>query len=228
MKKLIFIILISIPLMCCAQFVQTGIGGKYFYSSRWDKMIQTYNFSRPHLNQKQPLLQYGGMLSLTCWSRNSGKLNHGFHSDLMFATSYAENPLLNNRINVMLVTAGYGLHIPASQLMNNTYLDLFLNAEGSLVTRRVNGEALIVDDKRTAAPGVGCNIQFRYGYEMPLTETIKLTPYAGGSFSPFHYSPKSESVINQTMGLFEESGSTFWSVQIGIGIQFRPQKPITP
>lgn len=228
MKKLIFIILISTPLLCCAQFVQTGIGAKYFYSSRWDKMIQTYNFSRPHLNQKQPLLQYGGMLSLTCWFRNSGKLNHGFHSDLMFATSCAENTSLNNRINVTLLTAGYSLHIPASQLISNTYADFFLSAEGSLFTRRVNGEALIVDDKRTAAPGVGCNIQFRYGYEMPLTETIKLTPYVSGSFSPFHYSPKAEAVINQTMGLFEESGSAIWAIQIGIGIQYRSQKSITP
>lgn len=224
----ILITILILPVLCSAQFMQTGIGGRYFYSARWDKMIQTYNFSRPHLNSKQPLLQYGASISFTYWLRASGKLNQGLHSEVTFATSYTENALLNNRINLTLLSLGYGLKIPATQLISNTYLDLFISGEGSLFTRRVNGEPLIVDDKRGSAFGIGCNIQFRLGYLKSINENLSLTPFISGSFSPFHYSPESEAVINQTMGLFDDTGSALYSIQVGIGLQIHSQKSVTP
>ena len=41
------------------QEVKVDVGYKYLYSNQWDKAIQTYNFSRPDLIEKQPLLMNG-------------------------------------------------------------------------------------------------------------------------------------------------------------------------
>ena len=39
-----------------AQEFRTDVSYKYMFSNKWDKAIQTYNFSRPFIETKQPLL----------------------------------------------------------------------------------------------------------------------------------------------------------------------------
>ena len=42
-----------------AQKIEADLSYKYIFASNWDKAIQTYNFSRPFLTEKQPLFMHG-------------------------------------------------------------------------------------------------------------------------------------------------------------------------
>jgi hypothetical protein len=47
-----------------AQAWQVNLSGDYLSVTQWDRAINTYNFSRPFVNQKQPLIKFGIKASL--------------------------------------------------------------------------------------------------------------------------------------------------------------------
>ena len=54
-----FLITCLFAINSSAQEWKADISYKYMFSNQLDKIIQTYNFSRPLLAEKQPLLMHG-------------------------------------------------------------------------------------------------------------------------------------------------------------------------
>ena len=60
MKALTFILLLSMTgISSFAQSISFGVSYNYLYSKQLDKSIQLYNFSRPFLENRQPLFING-------------------------------------------------------------------------------------------------------------------------------------------------------------------------
>ena len=79
-----------------AQEFRTDISYKYIFANKWDKAIQTYNFSRPFLEKKQPLLMHGLNASVSYIFKSSIRLKHGINISYTYFKSTAENENLKN------------------------------------------------------------------------------------------------------------------------------------
>jgi hypothetical protein len=74
---------------------------------------------------------------------------------------------------------------------------------------------MLVDETQTRAFGIGSDIQVKFGYNLPCLARIKSSLFLAVSYAPFVYSPYSESVLNQTMGITNHYGTGIVGTQIG-------------
>ena len=121
LKKLYGIFLLVLSINLTAQELKLDLSYKYMYSNQWDKMIQTYNFSRPFLTEKQPLLMSGLNTSLSYIFKNKKHFKHGINLSYSYFRSSAENKNLNNSLNLHLINLGYLLHYQNPEKWKNIY-----------------------------------------------------------------------------------------------------------
>jgi hypothetical protein len=188
---------------------------KYIYAKQWDRSIQLYNFSRPWLIEKQPLLIHGMNAGFNYALSTKQEVNHGFSVDLSFFRSVAENKNIANAINLYMSNIGYFARKDYSILHSNCYADIRLALTVSGIFRRINQEPMLVDETQTRAFGIGSDIQVKFGYNLPCLARIKSSLFLAVSYAPFVYSPYSESVLNQTMGITNHYGTGIVGTQIG-------------
>ena len=72
---LVFVILLSSS--ADVQEFKVDLSYKYLYSNQWDKLIQTYNLSRPFISEKQPFFKNGLNASLSYIYNSSKSFEHG-------------------------------------------------------------------------------------------------------------------------------------------------------
>lgn len=218
MKKLTFAFWLLAFHPCQAQVLEVAASYQYLLSPQWDYAIQTYNFSRPELSVKQPLLIHGGSAACAYLFPSEKSFSQGVSLSYSFVTSYAENADFENRLNLHLLQLGYLLHFGNSNERRGFYTDLLISASSCMLSRRVNGEAFVSDERRAVAPGIGGDLSLRAGWDFTLGSNSSLSPFVLAGCTPFLYSPDAEAVLNQTSGLTGPDGSTLVKVQLGLAL----------
>jgi hypothetical protein len=220
--KIICILILTITsLNVLSQELKVDLAYKYIYSRSWDRMIQTYNFSRPFLTEKQPLIMYGLNASTSYIFKSTKKLKHGIALSYSHFRSSAENENLNNILNLHFLNVGYIVHFGNDEKTKGLYTDLIISAVSSGLFRRVNGESFTYDEKNIKAFGIGGDLSTRIGYYLNLKNKIYLSPFVLVGYTPYIYSPNSEAVINQTKELVSNNWTGIFSAQVGLTFHIR-------
>ena len=185
------------------------------YAKQWDRSIQLYNFSRPWLIEKQPLFMHGVNAGFSYDVSSKKEFMHGLSVDFSFFRSVSENKNMVNAINLYISNMGYFVRKDFRILHSNCYTEIRLALTVSGIFRRINQEPMLVDETQTRAFGIGSDIQVKFGYELPCLAGIKGSLFLAVSYAPYVYSPYSESVLNQTMGITNHYGTGIVGAQIG-------------
>ena len=199
-----------------AQEFRSEVSYKYMFANKWDKAIQTYNFSRPFLTEKQPLLIHGLNTSVSYIFKSSKSLKHGINLSYSYFKSSAENENLNNTFNLHFLNLGYIIHYQNNENAKGLYADLIISAVTSALFRNMNDEPFEYDETRSKAFGIGGDLSIRAGYSLSLKNKIQLSPFALVGYAPYIYSPNSEAVINQTKGLVGYNWTGICTTQVGL------------
>jgi len=203
------------------QEIKGAISYKYLYAKQWDKAIQTYNFSRPFMTELQPLIQHGVNASLSYTFKTSKKLKQGIQLSYSKFRSSAENVELDNTLNLHLLNPGYLLHYDIQENAQGLYTDIILSASLSGLFRKVNGEKIEFDETKAKSFGIGGDLNWVLGYTLPLKNKMDLSPYISLAYTPYHFAPNHEVLINQTKTLASRSWTRILTAQIGLSIHFR-------
>lgn len=207
-----------------AQEFRADVSYKYMLSDKWDKAIQTYNFSRPFLEEKQPLLMHGLNASASYIFKSSRKFKHGLNLSFSYFKSSAENENLNNILHLHFLNLGYIIHFENTKKHKGLYTDLIISAVSSGLFRNVNDEPFEYDNTRAKAFGIGGNLSVKGGYYLNLKNKIYLSPFVLVGYTPYMYSPNSEALINQTKGLVNNKWTGIFATQVGMTFHIRQLK----
>jgi hypothetical protein len=154
----LFFILLSffIGLNIFSQNISIQSSYQYLCVPQWDKAIQTYNFSRPHLLDKQDLLRHGYNINVL--------FDIGFdHFIPSFSYSYfksiSENSNLRVELNTQVLDIGK-IHLTKGVFTGLGIDDLLcIRLSASLrllnMTRKINNVILNVDSNNLNAYGIG-------------------------------------------------------------------------
>lgn len=205
---------IFLPSKSLAQQFRFGASYEYLYSKLWNQNIQTYNFSRPFLENKQPLLTHGFGVSVSYLFGSSSNFSHGIGLSYSRFGSSAENDGLNSTFNQNFAKVGYILHFQKNE--NPFYSELTLSVIGGMLGRQINDETFEFDGEAARAYGIGGEINLRAGYEFAVSDKLCLSPFVGIGYVPYYYSPNTESILNQTTELISEEEPSLLNVSIGI------------
>ena len=203
-----------------AQKFSMDISYQYMYAKQWDRSIQLYNFSRPWLIEKQPLLIHGMNMGFNSALSIKQKLNHGLSGDLSFFSSSAANLNVLNTVHLFLGNIGYFAHKQMTIQSSSLYVEARVAMTISGLFRRTNQAPLLLDDKQVRAFGIGSQLQVKLGYYLPFFERVKSSLFVAIAYHPYIYSPYGESVLNQTMGITNHYGTGVVSAKIGFRTTF--------
>ena len=224
-SKIVFYFFASlISIYSSAQEWKADVSYKYMYSNQLDKSIQTYNFSRPLLTEKQPLLMNGINTSISYIFKNERNLKHGLNVNYAYFRSSAENENFNNTFNLHFLNLGYILHYENAEKWKGLYSDLIISATSSVILRKINGEPFVYDETRSKAFGIGGDVQLKFGTYINLKNKSYISPFISLSYTPYLFSPNNEAVINQTKGLITNNWTSIVSAQIGLAFHLRQQE----
>jgi hypothetical protein len=222
MKNSILIhVLLLISNFSIAQEFKVDLSYHYLYAKQWDEAIQTYNFNRPFLTEKQPVLMHGINTSISYIFKNDKKIKHGVNLSYAYFRSSAENENFDNTFNLHFANLGYILHYENQNTFKGLYTDLILSASSSLISRNVNGEPFGYDETLSKGFGIGGNLLLKLGYSFHLKNKSYLSPFIALAYTPYFYSPNHEAVINQTKGLTSKNWTGIVAAQIGLSYHMR-------
>lgn len=202
-----------------SQYLTADLSFKYLYSKPWDKAIQTYNFSRPFIAEKQPVIANGVNASFAHLFKSKRKTAHGIGMTYSHFSSIVENANFKNALNLHLLYFNYIFHheYPNGLL----YSDLTISVFASGLFRQVNDAPYIYDDTKSKAYGAGGNVNLRFGYHLQLNCNACISPFFALGYAPYLYSPNTEVLINQTKGLTGKNWTGISTTQIGMVFQFK-------
>jgi hypothetical protein len=219
------ILLFSFMLFKClyssAQEFKVDAAYAYMYSSQLDKAIQSYNFTRPILTEKQPLLTNGLNTSISTIFRSENHFKHGINFSYAYFRSWAENKNFSNQLNLHIVNLGYLLHYENPEKCKGLYSDLIVSVTSCLLYRAVNEELFVYDETLSKAFGIGGNLQLKFGYSFKLRNNSFLSPFLSFAYTPYLFSPNNEAVINQTKGLVCKNWTEILTAQCGLTIHLK-------
>jgi len=203
-----------------AQRMTAGISYEYFYSPSMDKLIQTYNFDRPFLQNKQPLFINALNASFSVHKKCEKHWKHGFVTTYSIMQSFAENDNFMNRFIFNRIDIGYSGYYQDSSKFGRFYSETQITSTFSGLYRRTNEAAYIYDSTRSHSLGVGGTISFLIGYGFELKNKSILSPTIQFSFTPFIFAPNNEAVINATKGLITASWQSYFFARAGFAYHF--------
>ncbi|MEI8052218.1 MAG: hypothetical protein WCH52_00595 [Bacteroidota bacterium] len=225
MRNLVILSLLLLKYSCSiAQEFKMDVSYNYLYSNQWNKAIQTYNFSRPFIAEKQPLLIHGLNTSSSYIFKSTKNLKHGINVSYSYFRSSAENENFNNILNLHFINLGYILHYDNTEKWKGLYTDLIISAKSSWLFRTVNGKPFVYDETNSKAIGIGGDVCLKAGYYLKLKSKFYLSPFISIGYSPYLYSPNSEAVINQTKGLASKNWTGIFTTQVGLTFHIINQK----
>jgi hypothetical protein len=202
-----------------SQKIEVDLSYKYMFASNWDKAIQTYNFSRPFLSEKQPLFIHGINGSASYIFKSENKFKQGINASYSHFSSYAENVNFVNQYILHFLNVGYILRYESTEKCKGLTTDLILSATSSALFRNVNDESFIYDETRARAFGIGGDVSIKTSYSFNLKNKIRLSPFVQIGYTPYLYSPNTEAVINQTTGLTAPDFTGVFTSQIGVKVR---------
>lgn len=220
--RTLFLLLFLFPFIDAqSQEIEVDLSYKYIFANKWDKAIQSYNFSRPFLTEKQPLFMHGINGSSSYIFKSENKFKQGINASYSHFTSYAENVNFVNQLNLHFLNVGYILRYESTEKWQGLTTDFLLSASSSALFRYVNDEPFIYDETRSKAFGIGGDFSIKTSYSFNLKNNIRLSPFIQVGYTPYLYSPNTEAVINQTTGLATPSFTGVFTSQIGVKVRLR-------
>ncbi len=203
-----------------AQAWQVNLSGDYLNVTQWDRAIKTYNFSRPFVNQKQPLIKFGIKASLNYFFRPTKHFNQGLQLTYGFYQSSVGPDPIQSTLNLHFINFGYIIHFNYAAILKGLYTDLTVSASSCTLFKRINFEPFEYDNARSKAYGIGGNIDVKLGYSLRLNNKYSIAPFLGIGYTPYLYAPNVEAVINQTKGLLNTSRVQVLNTQVGLAFFF--------
>jgi hypothetical protein len=220
--RALFLLLFLFPFIDSkAQEIEADLSYKYIFASNWDKAIQTYNFSRPFLTEKQPLLMHGINSSISYIFKSENKFKQGINASYSHFSSYAENVNFVNQYNLHFLNVGHMLRHESTGSLKGLSTDFILSASSSALFRNVNDEPFIYDDTRSKAFGIGGDLSVRTSYSFNIKNKIRLSTFVQVGYTPYLFSPNTEGVINQSRGLVAPNFTDVFSTQVGLKVRLR-------
>jgi hypothetical protein len=199
---------------------RVAVGYNYLAAGNWDRAIQTYNFARPELTNKQPLFIHGIELGADYLWINDKPMKHGMSVSYRYFRSAAANDNFDVVLNAHLVNIGYVVHNSVAARRKGFSVDVGVYAILGGIYRNVNGEPLRDDDTRIWAPGIGGELRPRVGYTIAEKEKYSITPFVQASYCPIYFSPRAEALLNQTMTLTGVKYTSIVNLEAGVCISF--------
>lgn len=221
MRTLYLLLFLFLFIDTQSQEIEVDLSYKYIFANNWDKAIQTYNFSRPFLTEKQPLFMHGINGSISYIFKSENKFKQGINASYSHFSSYAENVNFVNQYNLHFLNVGYVLRYESAEKYKGLTTDFILSASSSALFRNVNNEPFIYDDMRSKAFGIGGDLSIKTSYSFNLKNNIRLSPFIQIGYTPYLYSPNTEAVINQTRGLVSPKFTGVFTSQIGVKVRVR-------
>jgi hypothetical protein len=219
LRTLLVCCFLGISFLTHAQF-RLAFGYNYMAAGSWDRAIMTYNFARPDLLNKQPLFIHGIQASGNYMFKSEKTVKHGLLVSYRHFRSAAKNENFKVALNLHLINVGYTLSSRNAIKPGPLSVDVSLSVLCGGIFRKVNGEALIDDDTRVWAPGIGGELRPRICYDLLVKEKFTLSPYLLTTYCPFYYSPRAEALLNQTIGLTGAKYTGILSLEVGICFSF--------
>ncbi len=198
-----------------------GFGYRYLYSSQWDKAIQTYNFSRPFLEENQPLLIHGTYAEAQLNFLSEKKIQSAIKIDHSYFRSRANNPNLKTRLNLHIVNLSYVFRYKDVEKFKRLHFELQLSLSNTLISKRINDEALFIDDKRSLAYGIGGKVGITALYTIQLEKFRPFDAFFNLAYTPYMRTPQSESLLNQTTRLVSKKNSSLLDWVVGFRIPLK-------
>lgn len=216
-QGIIFVLLYLHPQISFGQDVSIGIGYSYLLAKQWDKAIQTYNFSRPFIVQKQPLLTNGVTIYSSYLFRSGKWYQNGIYLSYSYFNSSSANENLSNSLHLHFVKPGYLFHFENVKRLNNFSANIVIAAHLGTLNRRMNRNINISDDNKTTAFGIGGSIDIMCAYRcLKINHQLAMSPYARAGFTPFFYAPGFETLLNQTKSLASKASTEILNMEVGI------------
>jgi hypothetical protein len=211
-----FLIMFFTAFLVLSQETKIEGGLVYMFAPQWDKAIQTYNFSRPFLENQQPLFDIGGGISATQIFGSKNRLKHGFSLSGFSFESRAKNESFENVLRLGILKPTYLMHFFNSDKTSGLYTEFGLSLVISVLSRKVNGSLFDFNEGRYRAYGIGGEISNKVGYRFEKKGKLSFSPFVALAYTPYLYSPNTEGLINQTQGLASKSWTPIFNAQIGV------------
>ncbi len=218
-RKVTLVLFLHFWSISMAQELNVGASYHYLFAPQCDKIIQTYNFSRPFLSEKQPLFKHGMCGSVSYFFNSKRPLKLGIHVEYNHVGSHAKNENLDTKFNQHFLDLGCVLRFQNQEKWKSPYFDLSVSAIGNALFKRINGETFVYDDSKSRAFGIGAKIDLKLGYKLNLSNQSRIAPFCSIGCVPYFYSPKTETVINQTQGIIDKNWTMIFNAQIGLVYQ---------
>ena len=220
--RTLFLLLFLFPFVDAqSQEIEVDLSYKYIFANNWDKAIQSYNFSRPFLKEKQPLFMHGVNGSASYIFKSKNRFKQGINASYSHFTSYAENVNFVNQYILHFLNVGYILRYENTERLRGLSTDFILSTSSSALFRNVNDEPFIYDETRSKAFGIGGDLSIKTSYSFNLKNNIRLSPFIQVGYTPYLYSPNTEAVINQTRGLASPKFTGVFTSQVGLKVRVR-------
>lgn len=218
------ILFLVISSACYGQEISLGLGYSNLHSRQFDNLIQTYNFSRPFLQEKQPLLSHGISSHLSYIFKSEKNLKSGISVGYSFFTSRARNENHNSKFSFNMLELGYVLYFKNKDKLDNFYGEFGLNTALGLLNKKLDTKPYAIDNTKVRSFHAGASLNLNIGYVFDLSDRLKISPIVGIHYSPYFWEGQSEIVINQTSGLIDEQYTSFLKFDIGFRIHITNKK----
>lgn len=199
-----------------AQHISGGLSYNYLYAKQLDRSIQLYNFSRPFLQNKQPLFVHGLSAEVSFLFKTEKPIKHGLSLTYSYFGSEAVNEHYTNRFNLHFMNLNYLIFLANEQKFEKFFGEIQIGLSSSALYRRLNGDAFWVDEAKFKALGLGGNIGVKMGYRLYGRDEHQISPFVFLGYTPYLYAPKNEAVLNATQELITKPSLAALNFRIGV------------
>ena len=234
MRFLLIFFMLGYCLAGNAQSQEFGfsVSYQYLYAKEWNKAVQTYNFSRPFLTEKQPLLKHGIRLGAYYLFDTSKPFAWGPSVSISFHQSAADNNNFNINIQSFLLDLGMKLQYrPKLGDTSPLHMGITPHLTGLGLYRKLDGDVIIIEDDEeeempVRALGMGFGFNFQLGYDLNMGKSLIISPLFGMDYSPLVWSNRSDVVFNEASVGDLKSSTSMIRWQLGLLMRMKPQQKV--
>ncbi len=221
MKKFLFICFTTICLSTYSQSWKIYVGMNDVYCPRWDQAIQTYNFTRPWLTEKQPLIQFGAYskIEYVFNSQSDRPWKKSLYLNYSFNSSVAENTNFINRLTFQTVTPGIGFTHALSKKVNQLNFTLCAGLLLSGMKRTINDTAIVLENEWSTSFGIGVQTETIVKYDFLVAKKV-ISPFLKFGFTPYLFQPDAEVMLNETKGFISKPNYILVNASAGVVLGF--------
>ena len=209
-----------------AQEHHFDLGYRYLYAPAWDRMVQTYTFSRPFLDDTQPLLQHGFGAGYARTFSSERRIRSGVAMGYDRFISQAEATGLESRIRLHQLRISYTVRFLQKKLESPWQLEAGVGMIGHHLSRLVNDAPIADEEQRPRSLSVGADVNVLVGRRFTWGAERWIVPYVALNVAPYVYQPTAEVVLNQTRGLVAGNGTFLLLVQAGMRLTLGPSSAV--